>query len=443
MVTVARCCAFLLVAATSTLDASSIKVFTSSPGFWAARGADGAVWQTNGVGPGGFLERVSATGSRLFVTLPFGPEDIFPGGVTLGPDGRLWVPSSDQSRIYRVATTGSYDYLVTPPTTAPAGIASGADRVWFSGGSIWEVDRDGIFTEHPLPAGELTVGSLAVAPDGAVWFAYSEAGKIGVLRPSGSFETFALPNADSRVGLTVTRTNEVWAVNWQMNSILRLSPAGTFDQFPLPTADAAPVDIVEGPDGAVWFTEYQAGKIGRITASGGLTEYAAAVPPGGKATGLAWGGDGNLWVTYGGAPAIGRLVVGGTTIGSGPCVPSALVLCLDDQPGDRRFRVEAQYESSRNGGIAGPGHALSLSSLEVRRGGLFWFFNVDNPELVVKVLDGCATNDRRWVFVSGGTDLALVITIEDVVTGEVHSYYNLDRTPFAPIQDVNALDCTP
>jgi len=35
----------------------------------------------------------------------------------------------------------------------------------------------------------------------------------------------------------------------------------------------SPLSIVAGPDGALWFTEYYASKIGRITTAGVLTEY--------------------------------------------------------------------------------------------------------------------------------------------------------------------------
>ena len=44
--------------------------------------------------------------------------------------------------------------------------------------------------------------------------------------------------------------------------------AVTFSEFPVPTANSSPNDIAAGPDGALWFTEAQANKIGRVTISG-------------------------------------------------------------------------------------------------------------------------------------------------------------------------------
>src|SRR5262245_23754173 len=49
--------------------------------------------------------------------------------------------------------------------------------------------------------------------------------------------------------------------------------APVFDEFPIPTAGAGPIGITTGPDGNLWFTEYLANKIGRITPSGTITEF--------------------------------------------------------------------------------------------------------------------------------------------------------------------------
>ena len=47
--------------------------------------------------------------------------------------------------------------------------------------------------------------------------------------------------------------------------------AGTITEFPLPTASSGPDFITAGPDGALWFTEHGASKIGRITTAGAIT----------------------------------------------------------------------------------------------------------------------------------------------------------------------------
>jgi hypothetical protein len=126
-----------------------------------------------------------------------------------------------------------------------------------------------------------------------------------------------------------------------------------------------------------------------------------------------------------------------------PCVPSAATLCLDDQPGDKRFKVEVLYQTSQGGGLAGNGNAIPLSPLGVNRGGLFWFFSADNPEMLVKVLNACSTSTPSyWVFYSAGTNVGFSVTVTDSVTGRTKTYSNPDLTSAPPVTDTSALPCS-
>jgi hypothetical protein len=75
------------------------------------------------------------------------------------------------------------------------------------------------------------------------------------------------------------------------------------------------------------------------------------------------------------------------------------------------------------------------------RGGLFWFFAPTNPEMLVKVLDGCGVNSRFWVYWSAGTNVGLEVRVTDTTTGIARVYSNSDLTVAAPVQDVSAFDC--
>ena len=70
--------------------------------------------------------------------------------------------------------------------------------------------------------------------------------------------------------------------------------------------------------------------------------------------------------------------------------------------------------------------------------GAFWFFNQDNVELVVKVLEGCSINNHFWVFISGLTDVFVEIVVVDTMTGVSVSYVNALGNAFVPIQDTRA-----
>ncbi len=53
---------------------------------------------------------------------------------------------------------------------------------------------------------------------------------------------------------------------------------GTITSFSLPTAASHPEGITKGPDGNLWFTEYNGNQIGRITPGGTITEFPFLMP---------------------------------------------------------------------------------------------------------------------------------------------------------------------
>lgn len=128
--------------------------------------------------------------------------------------------------------------------------------------------------------------------------------------------------------------------------------------------------------------------------------------------------------------------------GGGPCTPSATALCLDGLPGDGRFRVTVEYETVQGGGLSGFALATPLVGLGARQGGLFTFFDPANPEMLLKILDGCLINGHFWLYASAGTNVGMTVTIEDLLLGGTPKVYvNPDLNPAPPVQDVNALPC--
>lgn len=71
-----------------------------------------------------------------------------------------------------------------------------------------------------------------------------------------------------------------------------------------------PEVITKGPDGNLWFTEFYAEQVARITPSGVITQFNL---PGlnGSSEGITTGPDGNLWIAEASANAIGRLTTKG------------------------------------------------------------------------------------------------------------------------------------
>ncbi len=126
---------------------------------------------------------------------------------------------------------------------------------------------------------------------------------------------------------------------------------------------------------------------------------------------------------------------GGVAAGSG-CTTTATSLCIDD-----RFQIGVHYHTAQGGGSSGDGQAIALQTLGVDQGGLFWFFAQDNPEMLIKVLDGCAVDNKYWVFYAAGTNVAFTVTVTDTTTGKSVSYHNDDQTAAPPVQDTSALPC--
>jgi streptogramin lyase len=85
--------------------------------------------------------------------------------------------------------------------------------------------------------------------------------------------------------------------------------APTIREIPVPTPSSAPSDITVGPDGAVWFTERDADKIGRVKPNGQITEF--QLPAGREPNGITAGPDGAVWFAETGADRIGRLTPNG------------------------------------------------------------------------------------------------------------------------------------
>lgn len=115
------------------------------------------------------------------------------------------------------------------------------------------------------------------------------------------------------------------------------------------------------------------------------------------------------------------------------CQGDADTLCL--QGG--RFSAEVRWKTAA--GATGTGTAVTLGD----DSGYFWFFNPDNPEMTVKLLDGCTAFDRYWVFASGLTNVEVTLTVADTATGKVRQYFNPLGKKLEPIQDTAAFATCP
>lgn len=162
--------------------------------------------------------------------------------LTLGPDGNVWVTQQKSAKLVRVSPQGKLRVTALPAGSGPHGIKfDRRGRLWLTlefANAIARVGRDGrILRRYPIPRANAGPHGLDVARDGSVWWTGKEGGVIGRLNPrTGRMRVFSLPNDQS-----------------------------------------LPIYIAEGCDG-MYFTELDAGRIGRVTASGKITEWKTPTP---------------------------------------------------------------------------------------------------------------------------------------------------------------------
>ena len=113
----------------------------------------------------------------------------------------------------------------------------------------------------------------------------------------------------------------------------------------------------------------------------------------------------------------------------GSCVVDENTVCLHDA----RYQVRVTWlaENGRTG-------SARAASAVADDSGLFWFFDPNNWEVLVKVLDGCASNDHVWVYGASTTDLGYVIRVTDTATETVKEYPNEPGAPASAITDTTA-----
>ncbi len=121
--------------------------------------------------------------------------------------------------------------------------------------------------------------------------------------------------------------------------------------------------------------------------------------------------------------------------GFSPCVPSPTSLCLHNN----RFRVQVDWKTPPGN----QGDAVILSKLS-DASGVFYFFNPNNAEMLVKILNACvAPFNRYWVFFAATTNVEFTVTVTDTQADVTKTFFNPQNRAAAPIQDTEAFATCP
>lgn len=312
-----------------------------------ASGPEGNLWftqESNAIG------EITPTGfKKEFSSLPINGAT----GITKGADGNTWFVNSESNEVYKLAPSGHLsEYNASTGWNAPRDITEGPDEnVWFthpggteSGypGSIVKMNTGGSATPFSPPA-ESNPENIVPGPENDMWFTNGwckhnsgKGCKVGKITESGSVTEYPLESRWEQANGVVGGPNGEQAVWFTMSGpsagegdIVRMTPSGTMTKYALP-AKSYPQGITVGPDGNLWFTEWESSKIGKVTPKGEITEY--SLPGGSEPYHIAAGPDGKLWFTEYGSDHIGTISTAGVIIEpSLEIAPHPTVSCSQEQ----------------------------------------------------------------------------------------------------------------
>ena len=120
------------------------------------------------------------------------------------------------------------------------------------------------------------------------------------------------------------------------------------------------------------------------------------------------------------------------------CIAAADTICLGEEG---RFQVEVEWTDFA--GESGRARQVELASAGLARSrdsGLLYFFDENNWEVLVKVLDGCDTNGFFWVFSAATTNVEYTLRVTDTLTGQIRVYSNLLGTSAPAVSDTSAFE---
>ncbi|MEM6701734.1 MAG: hypothetical protein AAF690_03460 [Acidobacteriota bacterium] len=114
------------------------------------------------------------------------------------------------------------------------------------------------------------------------------------------------------------------------------------------------------------------------------------------------------------------------------CATTDTELCLREG----RFKVTIDWQD-----FDGNTGQARVSSLRTDDSGVFFFFDKDNWEVLVKVIDGCAVTGHQWVFSAASTNIQYTLTVTDLETDRVATYTNPLGEASAAVTDTSAFPC--
>lgn len=177
-----------------------------------------------------------------------------PGGMEMGPDGRMWMPEVTGNALFGIDTkTGKHKEVQLP---------------WANALNV---------KKPPLHLGIALSNDIAQGPDGKMYFTLGGLNAIGSYdTQTGEFEKYPVPEEilgqiQALLGIIKKGPGRTLVMDLpQMNRVVTLNvDTKQMKQYTMPTPASLPVGVRGGSDGNIWVTEALGMKIARINPNTG------------------------------------------------------------------------------------------------------------------------------------------------------------------------------
>lgn len=216
--------------------------------------------------------------------------------------------------------------------------------------------------EYGIPSGGARPQSIVTGPDGALWFTEFNTSRIGRVDTNANVtEPFYFNNGSNSFPfrIVVGPDTNLWFTETAADKIARISPGtnggftnGVFTEFPLHpgvNTNSQPAGLTVGPDGNLWFLEFEPNIIGVMDTNGNLLhEYTSSYFSNStELYNITTGPDGAMWFTDFSNRSIGRI----DTSGNITIIDLPFILCqpMDIITGPDGAMWFSEYNSNRIG----------------------------------------------------------------------------------------------